>query len=214
MKKFYSVFLILIMIGLLGFADYYFNFPNGLANIVQKQEIKEVRESNTVHTSASKITNTTPDTNITQKIIESYSNGNYKIKERNRSKELFEKFDLSELANISIYKNELFSKDKNDSIPIYIYEINSPKGQGGITYLNIKMSMIKQNSSEENINENKDYGQASLFFNNPANKTTAYLLVQIQDLIFGFQYNKKSSKSFDFIKTLVNNYTAQFSNNF
>lgn len=206
MKKLQLAILILAVIALFGFADYFVNVPEGIPDptpaLPSPHEDEEQPPKAIVHP------------NITKQIIDAGGlNGSYTIEKRTRSTELFESFDLSELANINVYKNVLIGVDTQGQLPIYVYEIHGPAGQGSISYLNIKLAMIDQIGSAAGINETGDLGYTSLFYNDEKNPSTGFLLSQVEDIVFGFKYNKKSIQAFDFVKSLVNNYMSSFSNN-
>lgn len=207
MKKLQLVILILVVITLFGFADYFVNLPEGIP-----------RPRPSVPTEPSDDTSQAPNVithpNVTKQILESGDlESRYKIEKRTRSTELFEIYDLSDLVNVGIYKNILIGVDTQGQLPIYVYEIHGPPGQGSITYLNVKLAMIDQMGSEAGINETGDLGYSSLFYNDTKNPSIGFLLTQVEDMVFGFKYNKKSRPAFDFIKTLVNNYMSSVSNN-
>jgi len=208
MKKLQLSILILAVIALFGFADYFVNVPEGIPSPTpalpssQQNEDGQQPPEVVVHP------------NITKQILDAGGlDGSYTIEKRTRSTELFESFNLSELANISVYKNVLIGVDAQGELPIYVYEIHGPAGQGSITYLNVKLAIIDQLGSAEGINETGDYGYSSLFYNDKKDQSTGYLLSQVEDMVFGFKFNKRSSKAFDFIRSLVNNYMSSFSNN-
>ena len=206
MKKLQLFILILVVISLFGFADYFVNVPEGIPSpkpaLPSSQQDDEQPPKAIVHP------------NITKQIIDAGGlDGSYAIEKRTRSTELFESFNLSEIANISVYKNVLIDVDTQGQLPIYVYEIHGPARQGSITYLNVKLAMIDQLGSAAGINETGNLGYSSLFYNNRQDQSTGYLLSQVEDIVFGFKYNKKSSQAFDFVKSLVNNYMSSFSNN-
>lgn len=88
---------------------------------------------------------------------------------------------------------------------IYLYEIQGPKGQGSLTYLKTKLKFISQiNTATETINENASYGNNSFFFNNLNYKNTAFLLVQINDNLFAFEYSKQDVAAYDDVKAIIN----------
>jgi len=207
MKKLPLALLILALSALFIFADYSVNLPDGIRSMGPAgAQATETETAETPPIEAAK--------NITQEILEGSELGSmYKIEKRTRSTELFELFDLSDLASIAIYKNILIDTGTAGQLPINIYEIHGPAGQGAITYLNIKLAMIDQLGSEEGINETGDYGFSSLFYNDSRNPSTGFMLSQIDDIVFGFRYNKKSRQAFDFIQSLVNNYMSQVTNN-
>ncbi|MBN2307122.1 hypothetical protein JXD20_04005 [Candidatus Peregrinibacteria bacterium] len=204
MKKVSLAILILVILGLFALADYYANLPGGIPRPLFNLSSRQADES------------TMPEAvelpNITKQILDQGGlTANYKIEKRTRSTELFESFDMSELANIVIYRNILISADAVGQLPIQVYEIHGPKGQGSLTYLNIKLAMIEKLDSEAGLNETGDIGYNSLFYNDDKNPSTGFLLSQVEDIVFGFKYDKKSRPAFDFIKSLVNNYMQSFS---
>jgi len=208
MKKLHLFILILVVIALFGFADYFVNVPEGIPS--PKPALPSSQQDENGTEPAKVITHP----NITKQIIDAGGlNGNYTIEKRTRSTELFESFDLSEIANISVYKNILIGVDAQGQLPIYVYEIHGPAGQGSITYLNIKLAMIDKLGSAAGINETGNLGYSSLFYNDKKDQSTGYILSQVEDMVFGFKYNKKSSQAFDFVTSLVNNYMSSFSNN-
>lgn len=208
MKKLQIFILIIVVAGLFAFADYYVNVPEGIPT----PSLPSVPAQQQTQTSAPPEVRNDP--NITKQILEQSGLGEqYKIEKRARSTELFETFDLSAVSNISAYKNILIKIGAATQIPVYAYEIHGPAGQGSITYLNLKLAMIDQLGSEAGINETGDLGYSNLYYNAPSNAKTAYLLTQVGDVVFGFQYSKDSQEAFDFVKSLVNNYMSLISNN-
>jgi len=208
MKKLSLAILVLVLMGLFAFADYYRNIPEGiprptpnLPSTLQNQDDPNLQQ-------------VTTHPNITKQIIDLGGlDGKYQIEKRVRTTELFERYDLSQIANISIYRNILIDSDLKGKLPIYVYEIHAPTRQGGIIYLNTKLAIIEQNGTSAGINESGNYGYTSLFLNNKGEESTGFLLSQVEDIVFGFQYDKNTDEAFDFVKSLVNNYMSQFSNN-
>ena len=204
MKKLSLALLILAILGLFAFADYYVSLPKGLPKIPSKAP------SQTSETEAPEVVS---HPNITKELLDKGGlQANYKIEKRTRSTELFETFDMGNLANVSIYRNILIGADSENQLPIYVYEIHGPQGQGAITYLNLKLAMIEQLGSEAGINETGDIGYSNLYYNDPKNTSTGFMLSQVEDVVFGFKYDKKSRQAFDFIQSLVNNCMSSFSN--
>lgn len=204
MKKLPLAILILVVIILFGLADYFVNVPGGIKNplplLPGKTEVK------------------TPELedypNITKQVLDqSGMNQKYTIEKRTRSTELFENFDLSDLTNIGIFKNTIIQTGTAAQLPIYVYEIHGPVGQGNINYLNVKLAMIDQLGSASGLNETGGYGYSSLFYNDEKNPSVAFLLSQVGDIVFGFKYAKDSPEDFDFVKSLINNYMSQVTNN-
>ncbi len=207
MRKFQLAILILVVIALFSFADYSVNLPSGIPApkpSLPTQQDEDTESHNEVINHA----------NITKQILDKGGlDGNFAIEKRTRSTVLFESFDLSSLANVSIYKNILIGVGTHGQLPIYVYEMHGPAGQGSITYLNVKLAMIDQIGSEAGVNETGNLGYNSLFYNDQDNQSTGFLISQVGDIVFGFQYNKKSSQAFDFLKSLVNNYMSSVTNN-
>lgn len=124
------------------------------------------------------------------------------ITRRSRTTELFERIDLSDLP-IKAYRNEIKKNEYPQDPPFIAYEIQGEQGQGGINYLNIKLKFVNGLKAEENIKEVEGYGDASFFFNNPDNQESAFLVTQLGNHVYGFQYDKKNQKDFDIIRTLI-----------
>jgi len=207
MKKLQIFILILVVIALFAFADYSLNLPGGIPR--PTPSLPSFRQDSQTEKPPEIVTHP----NITKLILElSGQQGIYTIEKRSRSTELFESFDLSDLANTSIYKNILINAETKGQLPIYVYEIHGPAGQGNITYLNIKLAMIDQLGSAAGINETGDLGFSSLYYNDESSSANGFLLSQIGDIVFGFKYSKQEGPAFDFIKTLINTYMSQISN--
>ena len=192
MKKLFLAIIILIAITAFAAADYFINAP--LENI---PEIK-IQSTEQIQIEASY-------SNITQMIIDSNPvEFDYLIKNRNRTKQIFGKFDMSSLENSVIFKNVLIKKEADDqSEQIIIYEIQGPQNQGRITYLNLKLKLVDQINVSNSINEVSGYGYNSFFYNDENNKNVGFLVAQIKDNIFGFQYNKESAENFETIKLMI-----------
>lgn len=204
MKKLQLAILILVVITLFGLADYFVNIPGGIKNPLPLLPGKTQEN--------------TPELedypNITKQVLDmSGLNQKFTIEKRTRSTELFENFDLSDLTNIGIFKNTIIQVGVLTQLPIYVYEIHGPVGQGSINYLNIKLAMINQLGSATGINETGGYGYNSLFYNDDKSPTVGFLLSQVGDTVLGFKYAKDSTEAFDFVKSLINNYMSQVTNN-
>lgn len=204
MKKLPLAILILSVIVLFALADYFVNLPQGIKNPLPLLPGKTDTQA----------PNIADQPNITKQVLDlSGMSSDYTIEKRTRSTELLEIFDLSDQANIGIYKNTILRQGAVSSLPIYVYEIHGPAGQGSVTYLNLKLAMIDQLGSAAGINETGDYGFNSLFYNDEKNPDIGFLLSQVGDVVFGFKYSKASQEDFDFVKSLINNYMSQISNN-
>ncbi len=148
------------------------------------------------------------ENNFTRNLLTTDSNQyGFVVSTRARVNSIFEKIDLSEVKSIMVFQNQLKSLDTAQD-PITIYEIQGPAGQGAITYLNVKLKFIGQVSATQTINEVNNYGQNSFFFNDENNATVGHLVVQIEDNLFGFQYNKENASAFELVQTMINKFVT------
>ena len=203
MKKLQLFIILLVVIVLFAYADYRLNVPEGidLPNIPSISKDEPKNDAPVV---------TLP--NVTQIVLDtSGMAANYKIEKRTRTTELFETFNLSNVANVTAFSNVIIPKE-GEVIPLYVYEIHGPKGQGKITYLNVKLKLIDQLGSSANINETGDHGFNSLFYNDVSNPNSGFLLSQIGDMVFGFKYSKTTENSFDSVKQFVEYYMSKITN--
>ena len=187
MKKLSLVIIIIIALALFAAADYYLNN-------LRPQPSSDV------------VTDVIPDkepSNVINSLFELNEElGGYKVVDQVQTSQIFEKIDLSNIRNIEIYRNQL-EKAEGESEPIFLYEIHGPKDQGSFTYLNVKLQFISQvNATTETLNETGELGHNNFFFNDLNYENTAFLLTQIGDNLFGFQYSKKDSVYED-VKTIV-----------
>ncbi len=194
MKKVQLFIIILVVIILFSAGDYFVNMPGGL---------------NTADTTASQAgaTSQVEDSypNLIQELLDLNNEFQYTIIKRDRSKQIFEQFDLSTLSNVAIYMNTLKGTGvKESSSPIVIYEIHGKKNQGALTYQNLKLKIVDQMARSGIVNEVTDYGYNSFFYNDPKNENSGYLVSQIEDNIFGFQYSKADKNNFTTIKSMIN----------
>ena len=165
-------------------------------NVNQKKVATPIQES-------SKENPEIKEYNFTLPLIQS-GKFNYTLFKRNRTQEIFEKFDLSSLENIKIYKNVFKPNQKeyaNDLITAY--EIQGGEAQGGYTYLNLKLKVMEQIGESENINETNKYGYNSFFYNDINRPNTAFIVTQIKDNVFAFEYNKLQKRNFEKIKEMI-----------
>jgi len=150
-----------------------------------------------------------PYPNFVQSIVGKNPDIGYVFLKRNRTKQLFEKFDLSSLENIRIYRSILeqavqpTAPEEKVKKQMVIYEVQGPDNQGGLTYLNIKLKLIDQLDATGNINEAGSFGYNSFFYNDMNYPDTAFLLVQIKDNLFGFQYEKTDEETFKTVKAII-----------
>jgi len=193
MKRLPLAIIVLIAIAAFAAADYFVNAPlSKFPDIIsQFSADSQVFDSSV---------------NITQMLIDSNpAEFNYVIAKRDRIKQIFEKFDMSSLENVVIFKNILDKKESQDpNDQIIIYEIQGAPNQGQLTYLSLKTKVIDQMSGMGAINEVSGYGYNSFFYNDINNQNTGFLLTQIKDNLFGFQYNKREDGgNFETIKLMT-----------
>ena len=189
------VFLVIILLAIIGFAtaDYFINKPEiEITRLLSQEEVQVVTET---------------EKNITALLLATKTDGfGYTIEKHDRTKQIFEKFDLSDLKGIQIYRSILNKKadEEGDMARIVVYEIQGPESQGGLTYLSIKLNITQQIGDSENIKEVDGYGEKAFFYNDLSNPDTAFLLTQVGDNLFGFQYNKEDEDTFAQIKEMIN----------
>lgn len=193
MKKIQLSIIILVVIILFAAGDYFVNAPGSIqisdAPVTQNDQVTQIEDQYS---------------NLTQELLDFQSTElQYTIAKRDRSKQVFEKFDLSTLNNVVIYMNALKSVNADNS-PIVIYEIQGRKNQGALIYQNMKLKIIDQMESKGIINEVTDYGYNGFFYNDPSNENIGYLVSQIKDNIFAFQYNKADQNNFITIQSMIN----------
>lgn len=198
MKK--AFFFIIILVGTVAFAfaDYFFNAKGvTLTPATQSQTTDPIdglpQEAHPNQVEA--LLKTSP------------SRYNYSLLNRSRVRQIFEVVDVSDLSALAVYASQLVSQDPTLA-PITIYEVQGPMGQGGLTYLNIKLKFINLISATANVNEVGTYGQNSFFYNNVNTPKTAYLVTQIGDSVFGFQYPKETPATFEVIKQMIQAYVT------
>lgn len=186
MKKLQLLFILFTVMALLALSDYVVTKPNlTLPAKTQSQEVASI---------ASKTDG------IVKETLEAHPELNaYYLEKRIRSTNLFEHFNISQLG-LESYKNLLASS----SLPaITLYELETPLNQGKFAFLNLKLTITSQSVNEASVNITNQFGQSSLFYNDTSIPTTGFLLVQIHDTILGFQYDKNSTESFEYIKAFL-----------
>jgi hypothetical protein len=204
MKKLQLFIILLVVIGLMVYADYRVNVPEG----IDLPRLPSLPGSQQEETQPPVVTHP----NVTQMVLDASGLAEkYRIEKRTRVTALFESFDLKGVANISAYLNTLITSQPN-TLPVYVYEIHGPEGQGKISYLNIKLRLIDQIGSSAGINETGNYGYNSLFYNDESNPNTGFLLSQAGDMVFGFKYNKNNPEAFDSVKKFIETYLSQIDN--
>ena len=107
-----------------------------------------------------------------------------------------------------IYQNHLKKGEGEDDELILLYEIHGPEGQGSLTYLSVKLQFISQiNATTETLNEDSVLGNNSFFFNDLNYENTAFILTQVGDNLFGFQYSKGSATAYEDVKAIIESLT-------
>ena len=186
MKKLQLLFILLIVMVLLALSDFIVTKPN--FNLPTKAEAHE------------KTSEFNEKKGLIKTTLEAHPElTDYHLEKTVRSTNLFEHFNISQLE-LESYKYELSSEDLP---PMVVYELQSPTNQGKFAFLNLKLAINEQVNKESNLNITNQFGDSSLFYNDQSNPSTGFLLVQAHDTILGFQYAKASSKTFDYIKKLL-----------
>ena len=198
MKKVQLFIIILVVIILFAAGDYFVNTPGSIGNGASIIPVSETDEIN--------VQVPDPYQNLTQTLLDSNpAQFDYTIVKRDRTKQIFEKFDMSSLGNVVIYKNTLKKKSDTEGLnPITIYEIQAGNNQGRLAYLNLKLRLIDQMGVTGNLNEVTEFGYNGFFYNDLNNKNTGFLLTQIKDNIYGFEYNKSDEGNFQTIQNMIN----------
>lgn len=193
MKKLPLFIIILLALALFGAADYYLNGLDG--RVVMDIGAQEVTEA---------AADIKADESVSSQFQLGQSVAGYTVATQVQTSQLFEKIDLSKIENINIYRHQLEKATEEEGKMIYLYEIRGPKDQGSLTYLNVKLQFIAQiNALTETINEDSAFGHNSFYFNDSNYQNTAFLLTQINDNLFGFQYNKADAIAYEDVKSII-----------
>jgi len=214
MKKLPYILVLIAIIALFAGADYYLNNLNG------KEALESIKKISKDVTPENKETPGFSDAIF--KLNENLMD--YKVISQIQTSQIFEKIDLSNINNIKIYldrleytgakaevapsvspeSSETASKDLNTGKTIYLYEIHGPANQGSLTYLNIKLQFIAQiNATTETLNETSEYGNNSFFYNDQNYENIAFLLTQVGQNVFAFQFNKTDSAVYNDVKSII-----------
>lgn len=199
MKKPQLFILLLVVMFLLALADYRVNLPQGLS-------LASVSHPSTPDENPDAVPPVVkPDPNLTQQTLDASPElASYVLEKRTRSLELFETFDLSRVREMVVYKNILYNKNDANGFPLYIYEIQGEPGKGTVNFVNLKLTLINQlGSSSEALNETNQFGDSSLFYNDPLHPDTGYLLTLVNQHVFGFKYFKTSDQVFQDIQQFI-----------
>ena len=196
MKKLSLAIIILIGIGTFASLDYYLNINNK-----SSLKIENVLTTEIENKEVEKI-----EINFTKSFLVNNSDFGYIVSKTDQTNQMYEKFDLSTLKGVKIYKNNL---EKVEGEEVTVYEIQAEKGQGSIAYIAIKAIVVDQIDATGRINEVSDYGYNAFFYNDINRENSVFLLTQIGDNLFGFQSNKQS---FTTIESMVKTLTLQIIN--
>jgi len=211
MKKFPLFLLLIIVLAGLAGADFYLNGlaapgPIDLSNF-QPTTVADIPRQEAAPPA------------VTGSVFQlSQSVDGYAVEAQLQTKQIFEKIDLSSIGNIKVYRHELMkssapaaetpgagdSPSVDTPQPLLIYEILGPEGQGSLTYLNVKLQFIAQiDAVTETLNETGQFGHNSFFYNDANYQNTAFLLVQVKDHLYGFQYNKSVPEAYEDVQRLI-----------
>ena len=196
MKKLPLLIIVVIAISLFAAADYYLNNMDAKVVLEFKgQQVTDALADKDPVTEA-------PAVNSLFQLNEMLTD--YRVDRQVQTRQIFEKIDLSGIDNITIYQNNLGKGEGEDSELILLYEIQGPARQGSLTYLNVKLRFIAQiNAVTETINEDSSLGHNSFFFNDQNYQNSAFVLTQIGDNLFGFQYNKSNPSTYEDVKAII-----------
>jgi len=213
MKKLPYILVLIAIIALFAGADYYLN------NLSGKEALESIKKISKEVTPENKETPGFSDSVF--KLNENLMA--YKVISQVQTSQIFEKIDLSNINNIKIYLDRLeytgateastaasqegpetTAGNTNTGKTIYLYEIHGPANQGSLTYLNIKLQFIAQiNATTETLNETSEYGNNSFFFNDQNYENIAFLLTQVGQNIFAFQFNRTDSAVYNDVKSII-----------
>lgn len=189
MGKLPIFFTILVAISIFMSVDYYLNHKGALP---VNQPVSETTEPTTAKTPLNP-----------QKIAAGNTYEGLRVLKQSKTDLLFEKINLSNVEGVQQIRSELSSGLQNET-NLIIYEIQGNVGQGGITYLDVKLQMVAQiDQGTESVNENSQFGNNSLFLNDQNNLNTAFLLVQAGDSVYGFQYQRDDETMYNRIQAII-----------
>jgi hypothetical protein len=222
MKKTSIILVLLVIIAIFAGADYYLNNLGRAVPDITKNPVTPVSGS-------------VKNSGFADAVFKLSSDASgYKVAGQTETSQIFEKIDLSNIKNIRIYKDQLektitptvtapaadtapsdkpasakpavATNKSTDKDTIYIYEIHGPIGQGSLTYLGVKLGFIRQiDATTEILNETNEYGQSSFFYNDTNYANIGFLLTQIGDNLYAFEYKKLLPDTFNTIKIIIGN---------
>jgi hypothetical protein len=137
--------------------------------------------------------------------------GGFKVVSVKPVSQIFEKIDLSGVKNIQAVQMQMEKpvEGSTEPQPLSLYEVRGAKGQGGLTYLAVKLQFVAQISATETVNEDSRFGDNSFFYNDLNLSTTGFLVTQVGDSLYGFQYSKKDSATYASIQKIIQDLTAK-----
>lgn len=197
MSKFPLFIIMLVAIALFATADFYLN--NLEPNI--KETVEEVKAFDIIEERP-----VAPPVNDFQD--SSFGIGSilvgYQITNQAQASQLFEKVDLTTIPNLRVYVNDLLKTSEGQSNSIRLYEVLGPLNQGSLSYLNVKLQFLAQlNKESETLNENLEFVENGFFFNDSLDESTANLLIQVGDTLYGFQYSKEAPGIYEDVQSIV-----------
>jgi hypothetical protein len=160
----------------------------------------------------------------------------FKVMSQVMTSQVFDKVDLGNVKNILVVKTQLEKVSPPVPVateaapvevgatpaetppaaqapapePFALYEIVGPRDQGALTYLAVKLQFVAQiNVTTETINEDSKYGDNDFFYNDQNLQSTAFLVTQIGDNLYGFQYNKNSPETYESVKSMIQQLTPK-----
>jgi hypothetical protein len=197
MRKLPLLLLIIIALVLFASADFYLNrlsLPSDPLSFAQKSPVTIADPDPVVLPTVFKL----------NQVIEGY-----RVTDQVQTSQLFDNIDLTTVGSVKIYKHKLEKEGSTEEVApnkeqITVYEIHGPKGQGSLTYLNIKLQFIGQiNARTQTLNEDAQFGHNSFFYNDLNYKNTGFIVTQINDNLYGFQYNKSDPQFYTGVQALI-----------
>lgn len=99
---------------------------------------------------------------------------------------LFKTIDISDLEDAEVTKTDIRTIDEILA-KVYIFKIGISSSANDV-YLNLKLKASQ--GLNVKLNETNEFGSASFFINDPVRSETAFLIVRISGLVYGFSYPK------------------------
>jgi len=206
MKKVHLLLILFVTMALLTVLDYVITSPSGFQTSADLESPVQILPEAFIDLPSTSEARPS-DPGLTQLILNSDPTlAAYQEAQRSLSNDLFERFDLSSLQNLIVYKSTLVSNAQPGSVQVY--ELYSPRGQSGTNYLNLVLALESQIGQNETLNRTNDYGQSSFFYNLASEQNTGFLVAQVANMTFGFRYDKTSPRGLEAVKNYINTYQA------